>query len=185
MNSLNIKNKARKGAILATIGSILTFLGVIPFIGIIFFIIGLILESFGMKKLSDNAIKERNIFRNFFLGYVAIIFGNILIVIILNSSVIGETISISNKIFDDFTTSIKIGGIIFGIIVYLIFTTYGIIKIYKAINSIGVEYNVSLMQLVAKGYVAGIVFIPLLEIGYFILLITFIIKIIAYLKIDL
>ena len=59
-----------------------------------------------------------------------------------------------------------------------------IIKMYKAINYIGIEYNVPLMKLVAKGYVIGIILVPLLGIGYLILFITFILKIFAYLKIE-
>ena len=41
-----------------------------------------------------------------------------------------------------------------------------------------------LMKLVAKGYVIGIILVPLLGIGYLILFITFILKIFAYLKIE-
>ncbi|HNW67016.1 MAG TPA: hypothetical protein PKO10_07435, partial [Aliarcobacter cryaerophilus] len=59
-----------------------------------------------------------------------------------------------------------------------------IIKFYKALNSIGIEYNVPLMQLVAKGYIVGIVLVPLFGLGYLILFVAFIAKIFAYLKIE-
>ena len=40
------------------------------------------------------------------------------------------------------------------------------------------------MQLVAKGYIVGIVLVPLFGLGYLILFVAFIAKIFAYLKIE-
>lgn len=66
--SLNIEgSEARKGAVFGAIGSGLTFFTIIPFIGFLFGFIGVILEIFGIKKLSDNAKNDRDIFKNIFL----------------------------------------------------------------------------------------------------------------------
>ena len=180
-NSLNIDGReARKGAVFAAIGSGLTFLSIIPFLGILFLIVGIVLEFIGIKKLSDNAPKQRDIFINFIWGYGAIIVGTVIMTMILGASMLGSAMSMHSG--DG--PSIGMGGMFFGIFIYLGFAIYGVIKMYKAINSIGIEYNVPLMKLVAKGYVIGIVLVPLFGIGYLVLFITFILKIFAYLKIE-
>ncbi|PRM98548.1 DUF996 domain-containing protein [Aliarcobacter cryaerophilus] len=179
-SSLNIDgSEARKGAVFAAIGSGLTFLSIIPILGILFLVGGIILEFIGVKKLSDNAPKQRDIFINFIWGYGAIILGTVIMTMILGASMIGGAMNMDNA-----GSGIGMGGMFFGIFIYLGFAIYGVIKMYKAINSIGIEYNVSLMKLVAKGYVIGIVLVPLFGIGYLVLFITFILKIFAYLKIE-
>ena len=104
--------------------------------------------------------------------------------IIMGAGMLGGAMSMNSSGFDNFGAGIGMGGMFFGIFIYLGFAIYGVIKMYKAINSIGIEYNVPLMKLVAKGYVIGIILVPLLGIGYLILFITFILKIFAYLKIE-
>ena len=160
------------------------FFSIIPFLGILFLIAGIVLEFMGVKKLSDNAPKQRDIFINFIWGYGAIIVGTILMTIIMGAGMLGGAMSMNSSGFDNFGAGIGMGGMFFGIFIYLGFAIYGVIKMYKAINSIGIEYNVPLMKLVAKGYVIGIILVPLLGIGYLILFITFILKIFAYLKIE-
>ena len=65
-STLNIEgSEARKGAVYGAIGSGLTFFSIIPFLGILFLIAGIVLEFMGVKKLSDNAPKQRDIFINF------------------------------------------------------------------------------------------------------------------------
>lgn len=181
--SLNIEgSEARKGAVFAAIGSGFMFLTIVPILGILFVIAGFILEILGVKKLSDNAKNEKDIFKNFVWGYVAILIGTILLTFIIGASALGGMISMDDSL--DFGTSVGIGGMIFGFIIYFVFAIYGVIKMYKSLNSIGAEYNVSLMQLVAKGYVAGIVLVPFFGIGYLILFVVYIAKIFAYLKIE-
>ena len=184
-STLNIEgSESRKGAVYGAIGSGLTFFSIIPFLGILFLIAGIVLEFMGVKKLSDNAPKQRDIFINFIWGYGAIIVGTILMTIIMGAGMLGGAMSMNSSGFDNFGAGIGMGGMFFGIFIYLGFAIYGVIKMYKAINSIGIEYNVPLMKLVAKGYVIGIILVPLLGIGYLILFITFILKIFAYLKIE-
>ncbi|MCT7488567.1 DUF996 domain-containing protein [Aliarcobacter cryaerophilus] len=181
--SLNIEgSEARKGAVFGAIGSGLTFFTIIPFIGFLFGFIGVILEIFGIKKLSDNAKNDRDIFKNYIFGVIFLLVGTVLMGIIMGAGLVGSMASMDMN--SNFGTGVGIGTMIFGFVVYIIFGILSIIKFYKALNSIGIEYNVPLMQLVAKGYIVGIVLVPLFGLGYLILFVAFIAKIFAYLKIE-
>lgn len=155
--SLNIEgSEARKGAVFGAIGSGLTFFTIIPFIGFLFGFIGVILEIFGIKKLSDNAKNDRDIFKNYIFGVIFLLVGTVLMGIIMGAGLVGSMASMDMN--SNFGAGVGIGTMIFGFVVYIIFGILSIIKFYKALNSIGIEYNVPLMQLVAKGYIVGIVF---------------------------
>mgnify|MGYP003502188698 FL=1 len=108
--------------------------------------------------------------------------GTVLMGIIMGAGLVGSMASMDMN--SNFGTGVGIGTMIFGFVVYIIFGILSIIKFYKALNSIGIEYNVPLMQLVAKGYIVGIVLVPLFGLGYLILFVAFIAKIFAYLKIE-
>lgn len=182
-SSLNIEgSEARKGAVYAAIGSGLMFLAIIPVLGALLVIVGFVLEIMGVKKLSDNAQNDRDIFKNFIWGFIAIIVGSLIFGIVAGAAVFGSVLSMDSSL--EFGTGVGIFGMVVAVLIYLAFAIYGVLKMYKSLNSIGTEYNVPLMKLVAKGYVIGIVLVPLFGLGYLILFAVYIAKIFAYLKIE-
>lgn len=183
--SLNIEgSEARKGAVFAAIGSGLMFLTIVPFLGVLFAIAGVVLEILGVKKLSDNAQNEKDIFKNFIWGIIAIVIGSLVFGIVVGVATFGSILSMDDNLNFGAGAGVGIFSMVVGILVYLAFAIFGVIKMYKSLNSIGAEYNVPLMQLVAKGYIAGIVLVPLFGIGYLILFAVYVAKIFAYLKIE-
>ncbi|CAM3979954.1 DUF996 domain-containing protein [Arcobacter cloacae] len=184
IGSLQIdKSDTRKGAVFAAIGVGISFLGILPAIGVLFLIIGLVLELVGVYKLSENAKNNKDIFKNMILGYVLVFIGSIVMSLIMGAGMIGGLSSFNQNSLD-LGVGIGMGGMIVGILVYVAFGIASIIKMYKALNCIGLEYNISLMQTSAKVYIAGILLIPFFGIGFLILLIFNIMKIFAYLKIE-
>lgn len=177
------KSEVRKGAVFAAVGVGISFLGIIPFVGVLFLILGLVLELVGVYKLSNNAKTHNDIFKNMVLGYILVLVGSVVMSLILGAGMLGGLASFDQN-SADLGFGIGVGGMIIGVLVYIAFAIASIIKMYKALNSIGLEYNVSLMQTSAKVYIAGILTIPLFGIGFLILLIFNIMKIFAYMKIE-
>lgn len=177
------KSDVRKGAVFAAIGVGISFLGIIPIIGVLFLILGLVLELVGVYKLSNNAKTEKDIFKNMVLGYILVLVGSVVMSLIMGAGMLGGIASLDQN-SSDLGFGIGMGGMVIGVLVYIAFAIASIVKMYKALNSIGLEYNVSLMQTSAKVYIAGILTIPLFGIGFLILLIFNIMKIFAYLKIE-
>lgn len=178
------KNETRKGAVFAAFGVGISFFAIIPFIGTIFLIGGIILELFGVYKLSENSKKEKNIFKNMIMAYVFILIGTIAMTLFAGAGILGGQMSSLNSHNLDMSVGMSMGGVAIGIIVYLVFGVLSIMKMYKSLNSIGIEYNVDLMRLTAKVYVAGILLVPVFGIGFIILLAYNIMKILSYLKIE-
>jgi len=165
----------RKGAVYSAIGSGMLLLTIIPYAGILFAVLGVMLEFLGIKKLSCNAKNEKNIFKNFIFSYILV-----LVAVIL--STIG-IISNIGTFFNPFNSSFNTTGLIF-VLVSFIAIIFSAILIYKYLTSIGAEYNIPLMKYVAIGYIVGVVLTPLFGIGLFILIIVHFAKIIAYLNIE-
>jgi|GEM_PF-1423485 len=183
----------RRGAVYAAIGSGMLLLTIIPIIGILCAVIGVILEFLGIKKLSDNAKSEKNIFKNFIFSYILILIAAILLTI-------GSISSIS-IFFNLFNSSFNATGFILVGFIALIF---GVILMDKYLTSIGLEYNVPLMKYIAIEYRVGMILTPLYGIdimltplsgigmilmtlsgiGFIILLIAHIAKIVTYLNIE-
>lgn len=177
------KSDVRKGAVFAAIGVGISFLGIIPIVGVLFLILGLVLELVGVYKLSNNAKTEKDIFKNMVLGYILVLVGSVVMSLIMGAGMLGGIASLDQN-SSDLGFGIGMGGMVIGVLVYIAFAIASIVKMYKALNTIGLEYNVSLMQTSAKVYIAGILTIPLFGIGFLILLIFNIMKIFAYLKIE-
>jgi len=165
----------RKGAVYTAIGSGMLLLTIIPYVGILFAVLGVMLEFLGIKKLSCNAKNEKNIFKNFIFSYILV-----LIAIIL--STIGILTNIGT-FFNPFNSSFNTTGLIF-VLISFIAIIFSAILIYKYLTSIGVEYNVPLMKYIAIGYIVGTILVPLLGIGFFILIIVHFAKIVTYLNIE-
>ena len=177
------KSDVRKGAVFAAIGVGISFLGIIPIVGVLFLILGLVLELVGVYKLSNNAKTEKDIFKNMVLGYILVLVGSVVMSLIMGAGMLGGIASLDQN-SSDLGFGIGMGGMVIGVLVYIAFAIASIVKMYKALNTIGHEYNVSLMRTSAKVYIAGILTIPLFGIGFLILLIFNIMKIFAYLKIE-
>lgn len=177
------KSDVRKGAVFAAIGVGISFFGIIPFVGVLFLILGLVLELVGVYKLSNNAKTQKDIFKNMVLGYILVLVGSVVMSLIMGAGMLGGIASFDQN-SSDLGFGIGMGGMVIGVLVYIAFAIASIIKMYKALNSIGLEYNVSLMQTSAKVYIAGILTIPLFGIGFLVLLIFNIMKIFAYMKIE-
>lgn len=175
-------NDVERGAILGAIGSGFTLLSFLP-IGILFWIIGLILEIFGVKKLSDNAQNEKGIFLNFIIGEFAILVGCAIFIMVAGISIFGGIIGSETEYANE-AVGAGIFGFIFGFLIFIIFGIFGLIKMYKALSQISNEYKVGLMKFVAVGYVIGVILVPFFGLGLIILLIMNILKIFAYLKIQ-
>lgn len=182
-NLLNVDgSEARKGGVYAAIGAGVSFFSWFPVIGIVLFVVGLVLEILGVKKLSDNATAQRDIFKNFILAMVLAVVGLLVAFFIGGAGIVGGAASLASESSTGF--GVGMGAIVVAAIVYIGFAIASIIKMYKSLNAIAIEYGVSLMSLAAKIYVAGILLLPIFGIGYFLLLIFLVLKIVAYLKID-
>jgi len=165
----------RKGAVYSAIGSGMLLLTIIPYAGILFAVLGVMLEFLGIKKLSCNAKNEKNIFKNFIFSYILV-----LVAVIL--STIG-IISNIGSFFNPFNSSFNTTGSML-IVASFIAIILSVILIYKYLTSISVEYNIPLMKSIAIGYIVGIILVPLFGIGFLILLIVHIAKIVTYLNIE-
>ena len=73
--------------------------------------------------------------------------GTVLMGIIMGAGLVGSMASMDMN--SNFGAGVGIGTMIFGFVVYIIFGILSIIKFYKALNSIGIEYNVPLIAIQA------------------------------------
>lgn len=169
------RSEIKKKAVLAAIGSGMGLFSIIPVIGILLLIIGFVLEGFGIKTLSDNAKKDKNIFKNYIFAIVFFLIGSIFLVFVMGAGFVMGAASTQAAGWTTF-------GL--GILAYIVLGILAIIRFYKVFNSIGDEYNVPLMKIVAKAYVAGICLVPVFGIGILVLIVASIVKIFAYLKIE-
>jgi len=165
----------RKGAVYTAIGSGMLLLTIIPYIGILFAIFGVMLEFLGIKKLSCNAKNEKSIFKNFIFSYLLILIAIILFMIGMIANI--------GLFFNPFSNSLSSTGLML-IVVSFIAIILSVIFIYKYLTSISVEYNVPLMKSIGIGYIVGTILVPLFGIGFFILVIVHIAKIVTYLNIE-
>jgi len=197
----------RKGAVWAALGIGIALIGgIISFIedlissielgtkniGSLISIIGLVIQLIGVKKLSDNAQNEKDIFKNCILSGIFQLFALFVPIIILLYFVDGTSaitsffinisiyeVEISHKLAD-----IGISAWSVVIISFFVFAILTVIKSYKYLKSISIEYNIPLMKYVAIGYIFGFLLIPIFGIGLVILFVTFIVNIYAYLQIE-
>ncbi|MFA7069621.1 MAG: DUF996 domain-containing protein, partial [Sulfurimonas sp.] len=183
LDSLDInKSDTRKGAVFAAAGSGLSLLSIIPILGILLALAGIVLEILGVKKLSDNAQNQKDIFKNYLLGIALFIVGIIIATFVMSAGIIGGAVAVAGESSSGAGASIL--GMVFGVLLYLGFAIASIVNMYKALNAIGLEYDVPLMNLAAKTFVLGTLTIPLFGLGYLVLLVFMILKIAAYLKIE-
>lgn len=184
MQTLNIdKSDTRKGAVYAAGGVIISFFTIIPFLGVIFAAAGLVLELIGVKKLSDNAKIEKDIFKNMLFAIILGLIGIFLMYIIIGASAVGSMATLSmDETGSLFGAGFGIGSVI-GILIFIGFSIVSVLKMFKSLKSIANEYKVSLLGIAAWLYLAGIILMPL-GIGFLILFAFNIVKIIGYLKIE-
>lgn len=172
VNSLN-DGTTRSAAIIATIGAGLGVLSIIPGIGFLFAIGGMITELIGVKKLA-NLANNQSIFQNMLWGTIAGIIG-ICVVTIVGAIGLGMSALSHSSMGMGFTAVVSI-------VIALAISIYSILKIFKALKGLSTAYNVNILSISAWLYAVGMILLPF-GIGALILMGYFITKVIGYLSI--
>ena len=153
------------GSIMAAVGSGVSLLGAIPYVGIFFSIVGIVLELVGVKKLS-NAVNNPSIFSNMLWGLILAYISSVILLAGAFFGIVGGGMPI----------------IVVGAVVFLILAISSAIKTFRAYRDLGVEYNVSIFKTSAWLFVIGVITMPIV-IGVLFMLAHQICNIIGYLSI--
>jgi uncharacterized membrane protein len=166
-----------KTKILGGIGSILLVLGIIPYIGLLFSLVGFISLLIAVKQIS-NQYKDENIFRNFLTGFIINIAGMIIAIVAAVSTFIPFA-SLSNI---DKDTALGLGAIVGISVALLVFYITAVISgllFKKAFDSISKITNNDLFgwagNLIFWGSIAMIILLGgiLIWIGWILAAIAF------------
>jgi len=166
-----------KTKILGGIGSILIVLGIIPYIGVLFSIVGFVSLLIAVKQFSDQ-YKDENIFRNFLTGFIINLIGMIIAIIAAVSTFIPFA-SLTNL---DKDTALGIGailGISVALLVFYITSVISGLMFKKAFDSMSKFTNNDLFSwagsLIFWGSIAVIILLGgiLIWIGWILAAIAF------------
>lgn len=171
----NVSTESKQNGTTAAIGAGLGILNLIPGVGTVFWIVGMVVELFGVKKLAD-AVNRKDIFDHMLWGTIYGVAGAVMAIIV---GFMGFGIT---AIMGGGDSSFGV-GIAIAVILMLFFIIASVVKLYKALAGLGEAYGVGLLKTAAVLYVAGILTIPVFGLGFLILVASMICKIIGYLNI--
>lgn len=183
--------KLGEAKILGGIGALLSLLVLIPTIGFIIGIVGLVLIFIAVKYIAEEA-KNNSIFQNYLMNFILQIIAIVAVIVIMIAAFgISGGLSWINTIqqenitdFDSFWSSfgpLIIGCILAFIIAYVILIL-GVLYLRKSYNSIAEYTKVDLFKTTGLLYFIGAITLIIL-IGIFILIIAKILEIVSFFSI--
>lgn len=173
---------------LGGIGALLSLLTIVPTIGFLLGIIGLVLVFVAVKYIA-NETKNQNIFQNYLMNFIFSIIAIVAVFVIMIMSFglsggMSWITSIQNQEFTDpgavwSSFGTLIGGCILALFVAWILMIIGSLYLRKSYNSIAEHTKVDLFKTTGLVYFIGAVSL-IVVIGAFIIIVAKILEIIAY-----
>jgi uncharacterized membrane protein len=181
-------SKLGQAKILGGIGALLSLLVVVPSVGPLVGIVGLVLVFIAVKYIAEET-KNHSIFQNYLMSFILTIvaLGAVIAIMIISFGVSGgfswvnslqeQNITDFNSFWTSFGT--LIGGCIVALIVAWVFLILGTLYLRKSYNSIAEHTKVDLFKTTGLVYFIGAITLIVI-IGIFILIIAKILEIVAF-----
>jgi uncharacterized membrane protein len=180
--------KLSEAKILGGIGAILSLLTVIPTIGFIVGLIGLVLIFIAVKYLADET-KDHNIFQNYLMNFILQIIAGVAVIAIMLivfglSGGFSWITAVQQQNITDFSSFWNwfggfIGGCVVALIIAWVLLILGALYLRKSYDSIAAHTKVDLFKTTGLVYFIGAITI-IIVIGIFIILVAKILEIVSY-----
>jgi uncharacterized membrane protein len=180
--------KLGEAKIIGGIGALLSLFVIIPSVGPLVGIIGLVLVFIAVKYIADET-KDQKIFRNYLMNFILSIIALIAVIAIMIlafglSGGFSWVNSLQQQNFTDFTTfwnsfGTIIGGCIVAFIIAWILLILGAIYYRRSYNSIAERTNVHLFKTTGLVYFIGAITLIII-IGVFILIAAKVLEIVSF-----
>jgi len=166
----------RDAKILGGIGAILSLLSLIPRVGVVFSIVGLVLVLIAVKYISD-IVREPKIFKDVLIAVIAQIIGTVVFSLVVPIALLGILVGVPR--FRHFTVSLTLGGIIVAFIVMLACFIMGALLIKRSYYRIAELTGVNLFRTTGLLYLIGAILVVVL-IGAIVLFVAKILEAVSF-----
>jgi len=167
----------RDAKILGGIGAILSLLSLIPRVGIVFSIVGLVLVLVAVKYISD-IVREPKIFKDVLIAVIAQIIGTVVFSLVVPIALLGIFMGMP-RFRPGFAISLTLGGVIVAFIVMLACFIMGALLIKRSYYRIAELTGVNLFKTTGLLYLIGAILVIVL-VGAIVLFVAKILEAISF-----
>lgn len=164
-------NSPKASGTLGAIGAGISVLGLIPFIGFLFALVGYVVQIIAIKKLSDY-VKRPDIFWGFIVSLLSAFLGALAGTLVFGLSLFAGSVL-------DSLHAVGIGGVV-GLLVAVGLFIYGAYRQFKALTAIADCYSIAYFRYAAWTYVVASLTM-IIGIGFLLLIVYLIMMILGFL----
>ncbi len=179
-------NSLAQAKTLGGIGSILILLGIVPFAGVILFIVGFIMVLMAVKYISEN-VEDKAIFNNMLIAVILAIVGMIIGIAVL---IAGRLFPFLREFRQSYYPSMImeprmysfIATLIIALIIVWVFYIGSAIFLRKSYTAVAARLNISMFNTAALLYLIGAV-LAIILVGFIVIYVAEILQTVAFFSI--